>query len=544
MIGLAWLSLDAKATTRDASDTFPPDTIDVGVVWTPPSDPDSALATLHHIDDVGATAVRLTAIPSDPIATRADTLGIRLYVDVVVSSRSASGIQNVPSPSPSKLERLRTLSRQHPSIAFVGFAGPIDTTSPQVCESLSRWTEKLHAAESPIQSYYVTPFWASADRCQGAVDRVLLDLRASPTPIEEWTRWNSEARAVGIGALGTWIRPDAPSGLRIPHSQERQARYLEDALASLLDSTRTGPSAVFVSRWQDDPSALLPSRRYGLHDKTGTSRPAAAVVEGFLTDTQRVFAFPSGPEPKSETPIFILLGWGLLALIGGIYTQSLFVRRTITRYFTAHGFYRDALREGRDLKPGLHCLLLGIVVAALGSTGILSARLAASRPVIEHVLAAMPSDIGAVLGLGIEHPTVTGLAVGATALAIILGWMLVLLLVARRWTRFTLSQGLLLVVWPIWPTLVALPATLAATQASPIRLSYFALFLLVGSFLWIVSYTLRVLGDYQAVTNVPWPVVMLLGSLSPLVLTGVGVLFLEMRFDVPFLLLWRLATLT
>lgn len=543
MIGLAWLPLDAEATTREASDTFPPDTVDMGVVWTPPSDPDSALATLHRIDDVGATAVRLTETPSDSIATRADTLGIRLYVDVEVSSPSAAGIQNVPSPSSSKLERLRTLSRQHPSIAFVGFAGTMDTTSPRVCEMLSRWTEKLHAAEPPIRSYYVTPFRASADRCHGAVDRVLLDLRASPTPVDEWTRWHSKNPSVGIGALGTWVRPDAPPGLRIPHSQERQARYLEDALAQVLDSTRRPPSTVFVSRWQDDPSSLLPSRRYGLHDTSGMSRPATAVVEGFLTGTQRVFAFPSGPEPKSESPIFILLGWALLALFGGIYTQSLFVRRTITRYFTAHGFYRDALREGRDLKPGLHCLLLGIVVAALGSTGVLSARLAASRPVTERVLAAMPSDIGAVLGLGIEHPTATGITVGSTVLAMILGWMLVLL-VARRWTRFSLSQGLLMVVWPTWPALVALPVTLAATQASPIPPSYFALFLLLGGLLWIVYYTLRVLGDYQAVTNVPWPVAIFVGSLSPLAVAGMGVFFLGMRFDVQFLLLWRLATLT
>lgn len=520
-----------------------PDPTDLGVVWTPPVRPDSALRALNRIHAVGATAVRLTRPPLDTVAARADTLGLSLYVDLPVAPVAAPRLSDVLEEAKLTLDRILALHRQYASVTHVGLARSADTTVPTACAVLDRWTERIHAKNSSLQTYYVTPFPASTDRCAEAVDVVLLDVRDLPAPVDRWRRWQSQKSKTGLGALGTWVRPEAPSGLKIPHSPERQARHLEEALSRFLDSTRAVPPAVFVSRWQDRPSPLLPSHRYGLHTLDGASRPAANVVQGFYMGSQRVFAFPSGSTPADSYGL-LLLSWGLVALLGGLYAQSLFVRQTVTRYFMAHGFYRDALREGRDLNPGMNGTLLGVVTVALGTTGILAARLAATRAPTQHVLAALPPDLGVLLAGGLEQPAMVGPAVGGLVLVGLLIWMAVLVLVARRWTRFSFSQGLTLVVWPCWPTLLALPCALASGPHSPLSPSFLAFFLLAGSALILVYFTVRVLLDYQAVTGLPWAMVAPLTALSPLALTLGSVTTIVWQYDLPLLFLWRLCTQT
>ena len=522
----------------------PSDTTHFGVVWTPPTSPDSALHELERMSTIGATAVRLTRLPPDTVAARADTLGLRLYVDLPVDHVPAPQLQDALAQAAPVLERLKALARRHPSITHVGFAHAADTTVPETCETLRRWTERVHASLPSLRTYYVTPFAAAADRCADAVGQVLLDVRGHPAPIDRWRQWRSETAAVGLGAVGTWVQPSAAPGLQSPHSPERQARYLERALSRLFDSTRSPPPVAFVSRWRDEISPVLSTRRYGLHDADGRSRPAVRVVRGIYTGTQRVFAFPSGSEPATGSYGLLLLGWGLVALLGLVYARSLFVRETVTRYFTAPGFYRDALREGHDLHPGANALLLGIVVGALGATGVCAARLAAAQPVTERVLAALPPPVQVVLAGGIEHPITVGVVIGGLALGLLGLWMGALVLVARWGTRFSFAQGLVLVVWPCWPVLPALPVALAAGPEAPISPSLFALLLLGGGLLACFYVTARVLYDYWAITDLPGSTVLLLGVLSPLALGSALVLFLTTWYDVSAAFLWRLATLT
>ncbi len=520
------------------------DTTQLGVVWTPPSSPDAALRELGRIDSIGAAAVRLTRLPSDTVAARADTLGLRLYVDLPVDYVPAPHLQDALARAAPVLKRLRALARQHPSITHVGLAHAADTTVPTVCERLRRWHNRVRNWTVSLRTYYVTPFAAAADRCADAVDQVLLDVRGHPAPIDRWHRWRSTTATVGLGAVGTWVHPSAASGLRIPHSPERQARYLERALSRLLDSTQTSPPTAFVSRWRDESSPVLSTRRYGLHDADGRSRPVARVVRGVYTGTQRVFAFPSGPEPAAGSYGLLLFGWGLVALLGGVYTQSLFVRQTVVRYFTAPGFYRDALREGHDLHPGANALLLGIVSGALGATGVRAARLAAAQPVTERVLATLPPPVQVVLAGGIEHPIMAGVVIGGLALGLLGLWMGALVLAAQWRTRFSFAQGLVLVTWPCWPALVVLPLALAAGPGAPISPSLFALLLLRGGPLACLYVTARVLYDYWAISDLPGSTVLLLGALSPFALGSTLVLFLTTWYDVSILFLWHLATQT
>jgi len=527
-----------------ASSPRAPDTTALGVVWTPSSDPGTAVTELNRIDRLGATAVRLTRLPTDTVAVRADTLGLDLYVDLPVKYVPASQLQASLEGVASVLERLRTLAGQHPSITHVGLAHTADTTVPAACEILRRWTDRVHDGAGSLQTYYITPFAAVADRCADAVDRPLLDLRGHPAPVSHWQQWRAQTNSAGIGALGTWVRPGAASGLRVPHSPEWQARSLERPLGRLIDSTQTSPPVLFVSRWQDASSPLLASRRYGLLDADGVPRPAARVVRGIYTGTQRVFAFPSGTPPAADSYGLLLLGWGLFALLGGLYAQSLFIRETVTRYFTAPGFYRDALRDGHDLHPGANVLLLGIVVGTLGATSVRVARLAAQLPGTERVLAVFPSPLRTMGAGGVEHPVMAGVVIGGLALGALGLWMGALVLAARWESRFSFAQGLVLVTWPCWPALLALPLALAAGPDAPVSPALFALLLLGGGSIACLYVTGRVLYDYWTVTDLSGSTVLLLSLLSPAALVGALVLLLTTWYDVSVPFLWHLATLT
>jgi len=520
------------------------DSTRLGVVWTPPAAPDSAVLELGRIAALGATAVRVSRLPADAVAARADSLGLRLYVDLPTAYASPAQLRSPRAETAPTLERLRVLARRHASITHVGLAHGADTTVPAVCTSLRRWADRAGKEDAPLRTYYVTPFTAAADRCAETVDQVLLDLRGHPAPVERWQRWQSKHPNTGLGAMGTWVRPAAGTGLRVPHSPERQARYLETAFSKLLAPTRPSPPAAFVARWQDRPESRLSSRRYGLHDATGSPRPATRVVQGVYTGAQRTFAFPTGTEPPPSPHGPVLVGWGLVALLGGLYAQNVFVRQTVARYFTAPEFYRDALREGHDLHPGANGLLLLLVAGALGTMGIHAARLVASWPGTTHVLAALPPDLQLVLAGAVERPVAAGLVTGGLVLTVLLIWTGALVLVARQRAGFSFAQGLVLVVWPCWPVLVAVPFVLATGPETPVSPSWFARLVGGGGGLALVSVTLRVLYDYWVATDLSGPTVCLMGLLSPLALAGGIAVGLIKEYEIPVRLLWHLITST
>jgi hypothetical protein len=519
-----------------------PDSL-LGVVWSPPTASGPALRELDRIHALGATAVRLTSVPTDTIFARTDSLGLTVFVDLPVSYVAAADLGRSLTRARSALDRIQRLARRHPSIAYVGLADHADTTVPAACTVLREWTARLHGAPTSLRTYYVTPFSASADRCADAVDLALLDTRARPAPTKRWTRWPTDSTAVGLGALGTWTHPDAGSGLRVPHSPERQARYLERSLSRLLDSVRTSPP-VFVHRWQDRPDSALPVRRYGLHDPTGTRRPAADVTAGFYTNTQRVFAFPSGTAPSSTPYGLILLAWALVALLALLYAQSPFVRETAYRYFVAHGFYRDAIQTGRDVGPVVNTILLFVVATALGLVATVLLRVAAVQPAIGQVGAALPSSLGAVLAAGLTRPGLAGGVVGGVSAALLGTWTLGLVLAARSETPFSMGQGLMLVVWPCWPVLGGLIVALVAATRPPVSPTLVGGLLLGGTLVGAAAVTGRVLRDYRAVSGVPLPLLLALVLLSPLVVALLAGTALLVTYDLPLTLLWHLLTRT
>ncbi len=548
---LAGSPAEAGASSRTSSlerpRSQPPlssDSIGLGVVWTPPDAPGPALRQLNRIHALGATAVRLTRLPAaDTLFTRADALGLHLFVDLPVAYVPAAALGNALSQAQSTVDRLRTLARRHPSVQHVGLARHADTTVPRTCSVLRAWTQRLHDAPSPVRTYYVTPFPAAVDRCGGAVDLVLLDRRGRADPVKRWPPWTTDTTRTGLGALGTWVRPGAGTGLRVPHSPERQARYLERSLSHLLDATPS-PAALFVHRWQDAPRSVLSARRYGLHNADGTRRPVADVVEGVYTGTQQTFAFPSGTAPPQTPSILILFGWGLIALLAGLYAQSPFVRQTAYRYFAAHGFYRDAVRKGRDVNPLLNATLLLLATTAFGGILVLLARMAAATPTTEHVVAALPPALRAPVAAGLTQSGLAGAVASGMPLVLLVGWMLGLVLVARQETSFSLAQGLMLITWPCWPVLPGLIVALVAAAHSPVSPSLLWSLLFWGGLGTIISITVRVLRDFKHVTGAPLLRVLALAGLSPLALLLLTFAGLVIQYDLSLPFLWTLLTQT
>lgn len=515
-----------------------------GVVWTPPAHPGPAMRDLRRIANAGVTAIRLTRLPpTEAVWTRADTLGLSLYVDLPVAYVAASALDDSLRAARSLLDRLRRRAARHPSLRAVGLAHSPDTTVPAACDALQSWTDRVQGWTPAVETYYVTPFAATHDRCAEAVDRVLLDLRGRADPRARLTAWRDAPVPAGVGALGTWVRPGAAAGLRVPHSHEHQARALEDGLRTLLRGPDP-PSALFVYRWQDQRSPPLPTRRYGLRTRNDTPRPAARVLEGFYRDTQHVFAFPEGTAP-TQTPVGpLLLAWGLIGLLGGLYARNPFVRQTLSRYFAAPGFYRDALRKGRDVGPAENGLLLGVVGGALGIIGTLAARVAADQSATGLLVEALPAALRPPLAAGLGRPVLAGLVVGGVAVLLLLGWALLLVLVARLERPFSVAQGVMLVTWPCWPAVLGMMIALVAATNPPIPTGLLGLVLLLGGLGTTVAVSARVLRDYWAVSRVELPWVVVLTLPSPLVVLAALLTGLLLEYDVPFRLLWHLATRT
>lgn len=516
-----------------------------GIVWLPPNVSGPALEALTRMHSLGASAVRLTALPpSETLFTRADSLGLQLFIDLPVSHVAAHNLEDSLSQQQRRLERVQELARKHPSVQYVGLARHADTTVPEACTALHKWTNRIHSAASPLRTYYVTPFRPSVEQCAGAVDLALFDTRGWPHPVQSWRDLATDSTQTGIGGLGTWVRPDAGSGLRVPHSAERQARFLERTLSRILKGSDKRPPAVFVYRWADQFNTPISDRRYGLHDRSGTRRPAAQVVEGLYTGTQQVFAFPSGPMPTPSPNTLILLGWGLIVVLAGLFAGRPFVRQTAYRYFVAHGFYRDAVRKGRDVAPVLNTLLLILSATSIGLIATVLARLAATTPTTEHVLAALPTALSIPLATGIAQPTLAGTSAGGLTAILLTGWAGILALTARSASSFSVPQALMLVVWPTWPVLPGMVLALVATTIPPNSSALLSWILPTLGILVGVGIVGRVLYDYYAVSNVSRTVSFALAVPSPPFVLGLTLAVLAVRYELPLSLLWHLLTKT
>ncbi|PEN13533.1 hypothetical protein CRI94_09475 [Longibacter salinarum] len=518
-----------------------------GVVWEVPDVDRAARFELDRIAESGITTVRVSAAPwflpgkersAAAVLAHAESLGVSVALDLPLAYESAAQIDVATDSLGPTLDRIAQLARQHRALVAVGLGKSLDTSVSKTCAALERLAVELRNRAPDVARYYISPFRPEEDQCAGAVDGVLLDVRGVENPVERHRAWSASTDTpVAIGAAGTWVAPDSASGLNIPHSSQAQARWLEmvlnqwipersdafewsepgDTPASDAQAFSELSPTIFVYRWADEKNPL--GRRYGLHAANGDPRPAATVVRGIYRGEQRVFAFPSGSAPSPEAPWAVLFGWFLLIGFALLYARRPLFRRAVGRYFMAHGFYTDSVREGRDTVSLVSWLMLLVVGVATGVIAAVIVDVLAPTMVAERFIDALGPDLGQRLGSYISQPITTGAFVAGGVIVMLLVWSVMIGLAVRNWKTLRTDQVMMLVIWPCWPALlwmgVALVMVSNGTTGSPQTAGILAALGAVSA-VWA---TVRVLRDVRVVTRIPLPVASLMAVFSPAAIT-------------------------
>jgi len=403
-----------------------------------------------------------------------------------------------------------------------------------------------------VQVYYI-PLFVNTDQCSGQVDFVLLDVTEAESPYTPLIDWQTihPGRPAGVGAIGTWTLGDRIVGTQRPRSLEAQARYLENELPPLLADTSQA-LAVFVDRWQDtvqDTPVTYQRRvhvdtyRTGLHDAAGTPRPALEVVSGIYRNEQTVFAFPTGTLPLPSASWMILLGWAIVGvLIAGYAGLPRFQRMTL-RYFSSHGFFRDAIRDARESVLDINILLLVLQALAAGLTGVFLLDALRIQPAFTILLGWTPEAVQGAAETLVVHPWVALLLVaGFYALNIALWSILLGVLSRQRYGGLVLPQVLTLVVWARWPFFLLMIAALVAGTWPSATWGWWGVILLVAWLLITALSILRTLADYQTITRLPWALTMLLILGYPALWLGIATTLLALSTRQEMTFIWHLLT--
>lgn len=522
-----------------------------GVVWQEPENLRRAEQELLAMRAAGVEAVRTGLIRHPELLAMADTLGLQFFQDLPVYALPAASLQDTLAYATRHLAQALARARPHRSARHFGLARHSDTSDPAACayfEHLAGQARRQGGAA--VQVYYLSAFVA-ADRCASRVDFVLLDMLNEADPVatvQAWSVRQGTSAPVGVGALGRRVDPASGRGLRVAHSPEDQARYLETHLTTLLDGTLP-LRAVFVYRWRDafpDTTAgeaerdLLVGRRFGLHAMDGTPRPAQEVVAGFFTGRQQVFAYSLGERRWPSWPWRILLGWGILVMIAVFYTTTPRFRFMIPRYFLAHGFFRDAVREGRDVLP---IPTLALFAALALATGMLNQLvLSFIEPAMIVAAQWLPRSLGRLLTTALVHPWLLILLLSSFyALGMAL-WASLISVLSYPYHPLNAAQVLMLIVWPRWSLFLLLVGVMVM-DGVPQALQPPAMLVLVGGWLVLTLLAIgRTVYDWLWVSRPPWwgGVLTLLGN--PLVALVVVLLLLRFTLPPELTFFWHLLT--
>jgi hypothetical protein len=228
-------------------------------------------------------------------------------------------------------------------------------------------------------------------------------------------------------------------------------------------------------------------------------------------------------------------------VLGVLHALSPRFRHTVPRYFTAHGFYLEAVRGGRDILLGTNTVLLLVMSAGAGIIGaIIFASLhdlEAFRVLLSWLLDAASEPVIAIL----ERPLAMVLLVGSIyALGVVL-WAACLILLSGKRRRMVIGQALMLILWPNWTMLLLMLAALASLTLPPqdrIQAAFYLIPAWVGLNVLSVG---RTLYDFYGITLPPWYRLIMAVLLNPLTIFVVLCVLLILSAYDETLFLWHLA---
>ena len=514
-----------------------------GVAWEIPGDYQEAAQDLLEMKLMGVNMIRTGNLFDAGLLSMADSLGIVFYRELPFFGLNAKSLADSLSVADSLVNLLLEAGKGHRSAGPIGLARNSDTSSAGACEGLKRVRDKIRAAGG--QAYYVTSF-IETDACSSNVDFVLLDALDIEQPHTLLERWRSSHETpAGFARIGTSVIAGREAGTLIEGSPQFQARFLENVFAGLKD---TGVPLVFVHRWKDEifSQQQIPDpygRNYGLYNRAKDPRPALYVMRGVYLGVQETFVFERGNPPLRPLHWFALVGWLLLSMMAVIYTGSPRFRSTIPRYFFAHGFYRNAVREAREVLPITSTAILtitGLSIGLIATHVITSVR---DTKLVLHMFAMMDSTMRSSLTLVLDAPFVLAILMGSGALISMALWMGLWIMASGRRSPLYPSQALMLAVWPRWQVLFILP--IAMTFESVGNVPLWAVMLLGGTWIGCAYWaTIRTAFDLYKVARIGPGVALLIWVFNPLILgslifTGWALFHLD---QITFL--WHLAIRT
>jgi hypothetical protein len=512
------------------------------MVWIVPGEQGEAVADLLAMNAIGVEAVRTPPIESTDLLILADSLGIQVFQDVGPVYAPAGRLMEDLTNLERAVSEVAARSAAFPAATHIGLGEGVDTSDPRTCEALARLSEAVRLRAPRIRTYYVSHFLED-DRCANSVDLRLADAFLSARLVADLDGGVSadDFNGVGVGALRRGRQPDAPGGgLSQPGSAQSQARYLETALARLLPERATRRPAVFVYQWRDGFPESVVDDHFGLTESTGVGLPAYQVVRGFYTGDETIFAFPTGKPADDRTTWPVLLCWFIIAGLAAAYAGSPQFRQVALRYFVAHGFYREAVVEGRDVLPFVNVLLLAAVSLMIG-LALTMVCLAVTRTHTAIVLSSWAPNVARSFASAlVERPWLLVLFVGCLhALGYTL-WTSVLSVVSRAGRMLLPAQTLMLTIWPLWPFILwgVIASTIPALPDGA-RLRISAGVAVTIAVTYAVS-SARTLVDYHVVSKVPWYVTLSVGLLSPIGLLVLGSFGALIRFGPEMTYFWHL----
>lgn len=544
MLLLTALIISAQLGTQPSSQA---QALPIGIVWTAPESPILASAELEQIKAAGVRHVRTGPILNRVVLDMADSLGIVLYRELPVYRFSARRLVDSTAYAADLLSALLSSAQEHVSAGPIGLAVQSDVSDPAAC---AYFTEvKKNQVVVPGQEFYYVGSFIEDDVCADAVDFVLLDAMDQSEPLSTLERWNqTQTKRAGLAAIGWWVDPDAPRGLGVDRSVEEQARSLERAITAILAATPVLP--VFVHRWRDrtsrsgDDGAVwdIYGRHYGLHDEDREPREALHVLSAFMTTGQDVFAFGSGEPAPVVFPWFILLGWILIISVAILYASSPRFRYMLPRYFVAHGFFRNAVREAREVLPIVSTVLLTIMGVAVGQIGTQVFLVLHDASVVKHVVEMLPFQAQSISIAMLDGPLLSVILIGSLALLGIAGWMGLWMIVASGKAPLLPSQALMLGVWPRWQLLILLPMAMSIHTLPLDSAVFWIAFLIplwIGSAFWA---TIRTTYDLYKITRCHKAAAVFVWFLNPVWITIMALVVLSIIYSDQAAFLWHVAT--
>ncbi len=507
----------ATAAPSLARQTRAPESPTQGVVWEIPPDFREAAGDLLEMKEVGVQAVRTAMVFDDGLLSLADSLGLVLYRELPFRGLTARDLRDSLQVADSLVTLLLESGGGHMSAGPIGLTQFSDTSSDVACDEIDRVSQLIQNAG--VETYYASLFTRD-DACHDRVDFVLIDALTQEHPFERIDVWKTyHDTRVGIARMGVNVEVDAPSGFNLKGSSEAQARFFEDNLSSLSVGDE---HLFFVHRWRDESEARhhVPDpygRQFGLYTTDSEPRPALQVIRGFFLEYQTTFAFDRGEEPEPDKPWFSMLGWLLLALTALMYAGSPRFRSMIPRYFFAHGFFRNAVREAREVLPLTSTAILTVTGLSIGLIGSFVMIGLKETEFVAHIYRSLSQNSRISLTSVLDAPFVLAILLGSAALAIMSLWMSLWMIISGRSARLLPSQALMLAVWPRWQILFLLPLAMTLAASGPVPV--WSIMALAAGWLGTAYWsTVRTAYDLYKITSLPIGPAVAVWLLNPLIL--------------------------